>query len=288
MRCDLHVHTTHSGMCSEHLLRLISRESYNDPVDLYEILKCRGMDLVTVTDHDSIDAAESLRMYPDFFLSEEVTCTSPSGTLLHVGVFDIGESHHVELQRRRDDLPRFLAYLNEQDLLFAANHVFSGLTGPRTAADFDLFALSFPAVETRNGQMPRASNRSAAYFARRFAKSQIGGSDAHTLAAAARTFTEVRAARTKQEFFEGLRAARCVPRGEHGGYWKLTRAVVEIGLSALAERPWLLPLSPLVAAIPAFTLSNALGEEAFARKWDMRVNGAASPRCAAPATEVAL
>lgn len=288
MRCDLHVHTTHSGMCTEPFLRLIARESYNDPLALYAILKSRGLDLVTVTDHDSIDAAESLRKYPDFFLSEEVTCTSPSGTVFHVGVFDIRESHHVELQRRRDDLPRFLAYLNEQDLLFSANHVFSGLTGPRTAADFDHFALSFPAIETRNGQMPRSSNRFAATFARRSAKIPIGGSDAHTLAATAKTFTEVRAARNKEEYFEGLRAARCVPCGEHGDYWKLTRAICVIGLSALADRPWLFPLAPLVFAIPAFTLAHSMCERAFAQRWADHLNGASAPSCASPAPEVAI
>jgi undecaprenyl-diphosphatase len=41
-------------------------ESWNEPVALYESLKQRGMDLVTVTDHDSIDAVEQLRRYPRF------------------------------------------------------------------------------------------------------------------------------------------------------------------------------------------------------------------------------
>jgi undecaprenyl-diphosphatase len=44
-------------------------ESWNEPVALYERLKQRGMDRVTVTDHDSIDAVE-LRRYPDFLLSD--------------------------------------------------------------------------------------------------------------------------------------------------------------------------------------------------------------------------
>ena len=56
MRCDLHVHTTASGMCNIPLFDRVCRESYNDPVALYELLKRRGMDLVTATDHDSIDA----------------------------------------------------------------------------------------------------------------------------------------------------------------------------------------------------------------------------------------
>src|SRR5437879_7347330 len=103
MRCDLHVHTIHSGMCTVPVVRRFCRECYNDPREVYELLKQRGMQLVTVTDHDSIDAAESLRHYPDFFLSEEVSCATPYGTEFHMGVYDITERHHHELQRRRDD-----------------------------------------------------------------------------------------------------------------------------------------------------------------------------------------
>ncbi len=149
MKCDLHVHTVHSGMCTVPLLNRICRESYSAPQDVYETLKRRGMDLVTVTDHDSIDAAEVLRRHPDFFLSEEVTCRTPRGTELHVGVYDIAERDHIELQRRRDDLPALTAYLDERRLLFSVNHIFSGLTGRRTESDFDDFAAGFPAVGER-------------------------------------------------------------------------------------------------------------------------------------------
>jgi predicted metal-dependent phosphoesterase TrpH len=69
MRCDLHVHTDRSGMCTVPVADRFCRESYNDPIEVYDLLKRRGMDLVTVTDHDSIGAAEALRSYPDFFLS---------------------------------------------------------------------------------------------------------------------------------------------------------------------------------------------------------------------------
>src|SRR5271168_1640585 len=145
MKCDLHVHTLHSGMCTVPVLKKICRESYNDPLHVYETLKRRGMDLVTVTDHDSIDAVEPLRRHPDFFLSEEVSCRMPSGTHLHMGVYGIEERDHIELQRRRDDMPSLLAYLDEQRLLFSINHVFSGLTGARKMDDFETFAARFPA-----------------------------------------------------------------------------------------------------------------------------------------------
>ena len=267
MKCDLHVHTLHSGMCTVPLLDRVCRESYNDPLQVYELLKLRGMDLVTVTDHDSIDAVEPLRRNPDFFLSEEVSCSTGNGTRLHMGVYDIEERHHIELQRRRDDMPRLLAYLDEQRLLFSVNHVYSGLTGPRRPADFDEFADRFPAVETLNGQMLASANRHAALFALRTRKVSVAGSDAHTLAWLGRTYTEVPGARTRSEFLAGLRQGRSIATGESGSYRKLTAAVWTIGLSMVRERRWTAILAPLLAVVPLVTLINFGLEVCFARKW---------------------
>src|SRR4051794_3189989 len=139
MRCDLHVHTVHSGMCTVPVLSRVCRESYNEPLALYHTLKRRGMDLVTVTDHDSIDAAEELRRFPDFFLSEEVTCTMPTGTEMHAGVYGIRECDHPELQRRRKDVESLLAYTAENGLFVPVTHLYSSLTGKRTEDVFPLF-----------------------------------------------------------------------------------------------------------------------------------------------------
>ncbi len=120
MRCDLHVHSIFSGMCNTPVMSRICRESYNDPAEVYLRLKQLGMSIVTMTDHDSIDAAEALRRHPDFFLSEEVTCRMPSGTELHLGVYGICEHNHVEIQRRRTDFIALLMYLTERKLFFSA------------------------------------------------------------------------------------------------------------------------------------------------------------------------
>lgn len=271
MKCDLHVHTLHSGMCTVPVLDRVCRESYNDPQHVYELLKQRGMDLVTVTDHDSIDAVEPLRKHPDFFLSEEVSCSTSSGSQLHMGVYDIEERHHIGLQSRRHDMPALLAYLEEQRLLFSVNHVFSGLTGSRTDSDFDEFANRFPAVETLNGQMLPSANRHAAAFAARTRKIAVAGSDAHTLTCLGRTYTEVPEARNRSEFLKGLKRGRTLVHGESGDYSKLTRAVWEIGFSLIRERRWAVLLSPLLAAVPAVIAVNLVLELAFARKWGSRV-----------------
>ena len=159
MKCDLHVHSIHSGMCTVPLLKRVCRESYNDPREVYSVLKTKGMDLVTLTDHDSIGAAEALRGHPDFFLSEEVTCTMPSGTTVHVGVYDLTERQHIEIQRRRDDFICLLAYLTERRLLFSVNHIFSSLTGRRVLDDFSWIEAYVPALEVYSGQMPPFHNR---------------------------------------------------------------------------------------------------------------------------------
>ena len=271
MKCDMHVHTVHSGMCTIPVMRLVCRESYNQPEALYDSLKAQGMDLVTITDHDSIDAVEVLRSRPDFFLSEEVTCHLPGGTEIHVGVYDLNDRQHIEIQRRADDFLALHAYLNEQDLLYSANHIFSGLTGRRTAEDFQWFENAFPAVEARNGCMLERSNQAAAAFAKSLGKAPIGGSDAHAMMSVGSCWTEVEHARNKQEFLAGVRLGLAKVCGESGSFWKLTRDVFWIGGQMMRECPATLPLAVLSPAAAAITLVNYLMEVHFVKKWTPRV-----------------
>ena len=271
MRCDLHVHTRHSGMCTIPLLRRVCRESYNEPEAVYEKLKRLGMDLVTVTDHDSIDAVEALRRHPDFFLSEEVTCRMPSGTEVHVGVYGIDERRHIEIQRRRNDVPALAAYLDEQGLLFSINHVFSCLTGRRELRDFDLFAELFPAMETRNGAMPKRANRYSAHLARWMRKAPLGGSDAHAMRLVGRVYTEAPGARTTQEFLDGLRRGAGVVHGSNGSLYGLTADVLRIGYEMVRERPATALLGSLAVAAPVVTLVHYALEHYFADAWLRRL-----------------
>jgi predicted metal-dependent phosphoesterase TrpH len=272
-------------MCTVPGLTRVCKESYNEPRALYERLKQRGMNLVTVTDHDSIDAAEELRSYSDFFLSEEVTCTMPSGTEMHAGVYGIGEHDHIELQRRRHDVESLLAYAVENQLFVTVNHLYSSLTGPRAEGDFAVFARDFHGVETVNGQMLRWSNRLAETFARQFGKPVVGGSDSHTLTGVARTFTEVEGATNAREFLTGMRRGQSVAMGESGNYFKLTSAVFEIGGSLIRATPWMGLGAALLAVAPLVTLGNYFHEMAFAWYWAQR-NRPADPVGVTP--EVAL
>lgn len=267
MRCDLHVHSIASGMCNTPILNRVCRESYNQPAEVYARSKRLGMSLVTLTDHDSIDAAEALRKHGDFFVSEEVTVQMPSGCEMHMGVYSITERQHTEIQRRRKDFLALIMYLTEQKLFFSVNHVFSGLTGRRDAEDFRWFDSYVPAMETRNSQMWPEANKRAEQLAARTGKVALGGSDSHTIAGVGSTFTEVKGARTVEEFLCGLRAGQGRVHGRSGSYWKLTADVLRIVAAMVMEKPWTLALMPLALFVPMATAGHWANEMRFCRKW---------------------
>jgi predicted metal-dependent phosphoesterase TrpH len=275
-------------MCTVPVARAICRESYTEPRALYERLKRAGMDLVTITDHDSIEAAEELRSRPDFFLSVEASCTMPSGTRVHIGVYDITDRQYLDIEARRNDFPALLACLREHRLLFSINHAFSKLTGRRDPSDFRWFESAFPAVEILNGAMLPSVNQTAAEFARRAGAAAIGGSDAHTLASAGSAWTRVAGARSRAEYFEGLRARRAVVEGDDGSWCKLTCDVLSICASMLCESPWTVLAAPLIAGVPLVTLINCRIEAAFARRWSQRVAKAVPPKAGTSLAACAL
>jgi len=231
---------------------------------VYQRLKRLGMSIVTITDHDSIDAVETLRRYPDFFLSEEVTVKMPTGTQMHLGVYGIGERDHAEIQRRRNDFIALLMYLTERKLFFSVNHVFSGLTGNRDDEDFRGLPRMFPRLKRATANVACGKFRSSAPRKSGWVKWVSPGAIRHTIAGVGRTYTEVPDARTAEEFLAGLRAGRGVIGGAHGSYAKLTADVYRIIWAMLCDQPWTLPLMPLTALVPAFTAGHWLNEIASA------------------------
>jgi predicted metal-dependent phosphoesterase TrpH len=277
MRCDLHVHSWYSGRAEVPVLEHVGRESYSHPFDVYERARRRGMDLVTLTDHDTIEGALALAHLPDVFVSEEVTVFVDRRRQLHVNVFGIGERQHEALQARRGDFEAFLAFLAEERLPASVNHLFSALTGARELADLRRPLGRVPLIEALSGAMPEAHNEQARLVGREAGMGPVGGSDAHSLAHVARAFTTVPGARTKEEFLAGLRSGLTVPCGRSGSYARLTGEVSRIFAAGYAEtaRDLLqgavsplrvaasLALAPLLPLIPLFTLGVHVHERRF-------------------------
>jgi predicted metal-dependent phosphoesterase TrpH len=277
MRCDLHVHSWYSGRAELPVLEHVGRECYSDPLDVYERARRRGMDLVTLTDHDTVEGALSLAHLPGTFVSEEVTVHLDGGRQLHVNVFDLDERQHAALQARRRDFEAFLAFLAEERLPASVNHLFSALTGERETADLRRPLGRLPLIEALSGAMPEGHNEQARIVGREAGMAPVGGSDAHSLAHVARAFTTVAGARTKEEFLAGLRTGLTVPSGRSGSYARLTSEVVRIFAAGyletlrelLAGAPSALRLgaslamAPFLSLIPLFTLGVYLHERRF-------------------------
>jgi predicted metal-dependent phosphoesterase TrpH len=277
MRCDLHVHSWYSGRAEVPVLEHVGRECYSHPLDVHEGARRRGMDLVTLTDHDTIEGALSLAHLPGTFVSEEVTVLLEGGRQLHVNVFGLDERQHAALQARRRDFEAFAAFLAEERLPASVNHLFSALTGPRELADLRLPLGRLPLIEALNGAMPEEHNERARLVGREAGMTPVGGSDAHSLAHVARAFTTVPGARSKEEFLAGLRTGFAVPSGRSGSYARLTGEVARIfaagyaetAREALAGAPSAarvaasLVLAPFLPLIPLFTLGVYAHERRF-------------------------
>src|SRR5665811_631711 len=74
VRVDLHCHSTASEVAKLGVQRALALpECATPPQEVYELAKRRGMDFVTITDHDTIDGALEIAHLPDVFISEELT-----------------------------------------------------------------------------------------------------------------------------------------------------------------------------------------------------------------------
>jgi predicted metal-dependent phosphoesterase TrpH len=234
LRADLHVHSTHSGY-SRHLRFLHARECYSRAASVYATAKARGMDLVTITDHDTIDGClEFLEARPDaadFFISEEIECRFPDVDLkVHIGAYDISERIHREIQPLRRNLFEAAAYLRSQGVFYAVNHPFFFFKGqlPLDAYLETLVGL-FPAMEIRNGTMLMQQNVLAEAIVSQRAShagtlASIGGSDSHTLAGVGTTYT-IAPGTTREDFLRSLRAGRASVGGRHGSAWREAREI---------------------------------------------------------------
>ena len=100
MKLDSHVHSFHSGQTSIYPLSLVMRESYNTPEGVYRLAKARGMDLVTITDHDQVSGVLSIAHLPDVIAGCEVTGVFPDDRVrVHLNVLGITPVQHQEVQR---------------------------------------------------------------------------------------------------------------------------------------------------------------------------------------------
>ncbi len=239
-RCDLHIHSRHSARSEEWLFRRFDfPDSYSDPKQLHEQLLKRGMDFVTITDHDSIDGCLEIAHLPGTFISEQVTTYFPQdGCKLHILVWGVSERQHRDIQGVRENIFDLQQYLQDAGIVHAVAHPLYSVNGKLEATHLERLILLFKHFEGINGlrdallsdlaqtlfkqltpeKLEAMANRHdiAPTHAEPWKKILVGGSDDHGGQFVASAFTEAPAAHSATKFLNHVRNGDCNACGKGG------------------------------------------------------------------------
>jgi glycosyltransferase involved in cell wall biosynthesis/predicted metal-dependent phosphoesterase TrpH len=236
-RVDLHCHSTASQLSRLGVQRSLGLpECATPPQEVYELAKRRGMDFVTITDHDTIDGCLELASRPDCFVSEELTARfAGEPQAVHVLCYGITPGDHEWLQANAGDVEACAAYLHQNEIACALAHPFYNVAAPLAPRHRRRLAELFPIWEVRNGSRAAELNMPAVVYVETHGSTGIGGSDDHAGVDIGRTYTEVPSASTPEEFLARLRQGEAEAGGEQGSAAKWAHAAMALATRALVD-----------------------------------------------------
>jgi glycosyltransferase involved in cell wall biosynthesis/predicted metal-dependent phosphoesterase TrpH len=235
-RVDMHCHSTASEVSKLGVQRSVGLpECATPPEEVYELAKRRGMDFVTITDHDTIAGCLELAERPGCFISEELTAWfKGEPQAVHVLCYGISPADHEWLQAHAKDVESCAAYLHEHEITCALAHPFYSVEAPLTPRHRHRLAELFPIWEVRNGSRARELNMPAAVYIETHGGTGIGGSDDHAGVDIGRTYTETEAASAPEEFLRTVREGGAISGGEMGSAAKWAHSAMALATRALA------------------------------------------------------
>jgi glycosyltransferase involved in cell wall biosynthesis/predicted metal-dependent phosphoesterase TrpH len=236
-RADLHCHSTASQLSKLGVQRALDLpECATPPDEVYELAKRRGMDFVTITDHDTISGALELGSLSDFFVSEELTAWFPGERqAVHILCWGINADDHEWLQRNSRNVDACAKYLHESEIACALAHPFYAVEAPLLPRHRSRLAELFPVWETRNGSRAAELNMPAVVYIETRGGTGVAGSDDHAGVDIGRTFTETPHADSPAEFLAHIRAGHATARGDMGGAAKWTHAAMGLAQRAIGR-----------------------------------------------------
>ncbi len=236
-RADLHVHSRYSETSGNAGIRALrSAESFTDPVELYHAQRARGMDFVTVTDHNSLGGSLAIAHLPCTFLSCEFDTWFPEDQQrVHVVALGIDEPTFATADAARTSVYDLVACLREAGVAHYLAHPLFDMSNRLTPDTVERMLLLFNVLEGRNGARTSRSNGLLRAIAGQLTQEQLGdmaerqgiepygeapwrkaltgGSDDHSGLFAASAYTEAGGDGTPQGFLRAIAAGDCT----HGG-----------------------------------------------------------------------
>jgi glycosyltransferase involved in cell wall biosynthesis/predicted metal-dependent phosphoesterase TrpH len=236
-RADLHCHSSASEVSKLGVQRALGLpECATPPEEVYALAKRRGMDFVTITDHDTIAGVLQIADRPDVFVSEELTARfRGEPQAVHILCLGITPADHDWLQAHAGDVETVAAYLHEHEITCALAHPFYAVAEPLTPRHRRRLAQLFPIWEVRNGSRARELNMPAAIYIDTHGGTGIGGSDDHAGVDIGRTWSETPTAATPEAFLAHVRAGRVGAFGDQGSAAKWAHAAMALAVRALGR-----------------------------------------------------
>lgn len=263
-RMDMHCHSSASAGPVIHAASWVSApECYSTPEEVYAQAITRGMDLVTLTDHDTIAGALSLveRGFPNVLLGQEVTVRFPKDRVkLHVLVYNLTPELDEEIATLglRENVYAFAEWLADRDLPHSLAHPLHAQSRGYSIDHLEQCMLLFKSVELINGAhggprrdamerylrtlTPRRIDELSAkhgvrpLYPRAWIKGVTAGSDDHGLLNVGKAWAGVRCPsglkiRDPLDFVERAMQGEASVGGELGGAEVLAHQITAVGLN---------------------------------------------------------
>jgi len=239
-KCDLHIHSRYSARSEEWLFRRLDfPDSYSDPRELHRQLLERGMDFVTITDHDTIEGCLQIVHLPQSFISEQITTYFPQDPCkVHILAWGISEAQHEEIVAVRDNVYELQKYLAATQIAHAVAHPLYSINGQLAASHLERLILLFKHFEAVNGLRDALLSELAQNLFGSLTREKIdkltdrhnlvpthpepwqktftGGSDDHGGKFIASAWTETPPADSAEKFLAHVRAGTCSAQGNGG------------------------------------------------------------------------
>lgn len=259
-KADLHVHSSHSNKPTYWAMRKFSvPESYTSPQHLYRVAGERGMDFVTITDHNTINGALEIGHLPGTFISSEITAHFPeNGCKIHVVVLHISEARFRTILELRKNVYEMVAYLHSEKIAHFLAHPLYAQNDKLNLEVVERSLLLFTTFEIKNGcrahrfngftkrlvsslnesVINRLANKHSLqpYGATPWIKGIVGGSDDHGGLFIARAHTTVYDTPTIDGFIDAIKSGDSWADGEDGGALTMAHSLYGIAHCFYRER----------------------------------------------------
>lgn len=252
-KVDLHVHSKYSDHPSTWGHKVYnSPESFTEIETVYYQAKSRGMDYVTLTDHDDIRGSlELVKKFPDdTFISCEITSYFPEDNCkVHILVYGISEAQYQQLMTKAPNLYDLRDTIVNENIAYSVAHATYDQDGKLSFEHIEKLVVLFDIFEIINGASDAKNNLLMHRYCQSLEQSELdnlikkhnlkpisdtpwikgytGGADDHCGILIGSAFTQVNTAETIDDFLDAIRNKKSVGNGMHGSFETFATGVIK-------------------------------------------------------------